>query len=455
MCQAPFTPSRVRFAARRLQRSLSVRGVLCDVHSPCVVDVRGDVVHVTLPSTMANTRLCEPYGPRNLQVGLAVRTFTSTINITQLIRWACAIRRRHSQQPVFLNGADDPRLRALLRRKPPPAIYQRGRFHAMDTHAPGVHNATKQHVTALSALLNATRAGTGPPLRVQSLGRCAVVGSGFDLLCGRAVGSEIDGHDAVFRSNAAQMVATAGMRAPLRAWLRQSLGDVARVGARTTYRVNGLVRNTYPGLAARPMLAPSAEALHQGAGGQPFQIGAGGGASREVCVVSEAWWRKSWSAEEFNNAPQACCQRPAFSNYSTSRLNDLVVRRGLVLAFAATSAALEDAGTDGELTRGVAGLASLSESSGGNALLSAIAACRHVALYGSGLLRLRDEGELVYAHFYDAGAGRCASAESEGTSCNGARCQEARERWRRDRLETEVLLHALHALGVVEWQWAS
>ena len=109
-------------------------------------------------------------------------------------------------------------------------------------------------------------------------------------------------------------------------------------------------------------------------------------------------------------------------------------------------------------TRGVAGLSSLSESSGGNALLSALAACRHVALYGSGLLRLREEGELVYSHFYDAGgAGRCASpsAQLDRQSCNRAACQEARRRWRRDRLETEVLLHALHALGIVAWQWAT
>jgi hypothetical protein len=40
--------------------------------------------------------------------------------------------------------------------------------------------------------------------RPQHFRTCAVVGSGHDLRCGVPRGSEIDSHDAVFRSNAAQ-----------------------------------------------------------------------------------------------------------------------------------------------------------------------------------------------------------------------------------------------------------
>ena len=165
--------------------------------------------------------------------------------------------------------------------------------------------------------------------------------------------------------------------------------------------------------------------------------------------MSEAWWTKGWSAEEFNHANAACCQRPAFSNYSIPRLKALV-DRGLNLAFSAASLGLDPTG--------VPGLGALSQSSGGNALLIALTLCSRVSLYGSGLLRLDptqfgDKSELVYAHFYDAGAGRCRpiSKATIRKKCTRLACQEARLKWRQDRIATELLFYLLDALQIINW----
>ena len=85
---------------------------------------------------------------------------------------------------------------------------------------------------------------------------CAVVGSGADLRCGKAHGSDIDAHDAVFRSNAAQHVeegdATSqrinsdATDASVSRAVRRFRIAVHRAGQRSTFRVNSLFRGRLP-----------------------------------------------------------------------------------------------------------------------------------------------------------------------------------------------------------------
>jgi hypothetical protein len=182
----------------------------------------------------------------------------------------------------------------------------------------------------------------------------------------------------------------------------------------------------------------------------------------------------------FNNRAYACCEKLTFSNYSVSRL-DSHQRRGLQIAFASAAAdAMPSAAAEAKPA-----FHALSRSSGGNALITALSACQTVNLYGAGLLRLstsssgqRSNGDrtsegsqLVYAHYYDPRVGHCTSdaealrmlqrdcaermdRHSKRNRRGGRadeRCETRAHEWRRDRIETELGLHILHLLGIVQW----
>ena len=128
----------------------------------------------------------------------------------------------------------------------------------------------------------------------------------------------------------------------------------------------------------------------------------------------------------------------------------------------------------------VEGLDTLTRGTGGSSLLTAMAACRHVSVYGFGLLRLdppaptggegapHDEAreaaaaaarpQLIYAHFYDRRVARCTTdpqilqSWAARKTCRKRECRELRERWRRDRVGSELLLHVLHVFGMITWR---
>ena len=65
--------------------------------------------------------------------------------------------------------------------------------------------------------------------------------------------------------------------------------------------------------------------------------------------------------------------------------------------------------------------------------------------------------ELIYSHFYDKLPARCSADNTSRQLAAKHLCREyshcgqARLRWRRARVENEVLLHLLHSFGVIGW----
>ena len=230
------TSSDVSAVVQRLRESLVSRGVLCESESECQVeDMGGGLLMIVLPPDTVRAQLCEPFGEHWQQFGLTVGSgHNLTVDLHQFSRWWCAIQTRGGSP--FLRVSDD-RLSHLLGRKPPLANYFQGRFHALPTDSPGAVAAAVGNAVALRELLKSTT-GHAWNTTTKLIGRCAVVGSGFGLRCGAPRGSEIDAHDAVFRSNSAQILSTAGIRAPLREVLKKTQLDPLRVGARTTFRIN-------------------------------------------------------------------------------------------------------------------------------------------------------------------------------------------------------------------------
>ena len=94
-----------------------------------------------------------------------------------------------------------------------------------------------------------TARGTWPPRAASyHYGTCAFVGSGHDLRCGAPRGGEIDGHEAVFRANAAQLRVSSKRDRNVSKWVRryvhQGWVNESLLGARTTHRVNCLFGNS-------------------------------------------------------------------------------------------------------------------------------------------------------------------------------------------------------------------
>ena len=251
----------------------------------------------------------------------------------------------------------------------------------------------------------------------QRFGTCAVVGSGHDLRCGEERGSEIDAHEAVFRSNSAQHAMGEGgfegtdLDKSLRKYYR--IAD-SRGGRRTTFRINCLFGNR---------AAINANSSEQ-----------------ETCVIAQSWFHQPWGKESTNNERHTCCtsRQNMRSSYSLPRLQ-----------------ALEAAGARFAFFRGVESgdesIDSMLNGSGGNALHAALALCRNVDVYGAGLFSAGPTDDKIYAHAYDSEVGLCLEPGSRVYEFGNARGLAGFFRWRRDRVRSEMLMHVLHELGVFRW----
>jgi hypothetical protein len=87
--------------------------------------------------------------------------------------------------------------------------------------------------------------------------------------------------------------------------------------------------------------------------------------------------------------------------------------------------------------------------------LVAVAACDAVNVYGVGLFSEGPKASKRYMHFYDiqTGVAQCTN----DTMFDGARWRQsrrftaARANWIADRVRTELILHVLHAMRVINW----
>jgi len=94
----------------------------------------------------------------------------------------------------------------------------------------------------------------------------------------------------------------------------------------------------------------------------------------------------------------------------------------------------------------------LRDSSGGNALLAAISLCDTVSLYGAGLLSVGGAAaDKVYVHFFDDAVGACLDEGNATLRGEADTRRFSRATWLKDRLRTEMLLHVLHAMGIIRW----
>ena len=60
-------------------------------------------------------------------------------------------------------------------------------------------------------------------------------------------------------------------------------------------------------------------------------------------------------------------------------------------------------------------------------------------------------GDKIYAHAYDERVGMCLEPGSRVYEFGNVKGLAGFFNWRRDRIRTEILLHVLHALGIVHW----
>ena len=411
-------------AATALKRDLHESNVLCNATAACEVthnatdSAHGMVLRVCLPNSDSVRRslLCEPWGEAWQQRGVPLADLPSggcfTFNVSEIARWWGLAR----HLPPWLT-ATDPGLGDALARKP----HQIGQRHMKHNHS--VRFTQLMRVMEMRA---AAAAGASTSTGQRNLS-CAVVGSGHSLRCGNARGAEIDAHDLVYRSNAAQhweigSDAEVSRRYERNAsrltWLQRFLvthrTHVRRAGARTDYRVNCL-------FGSRSM------------------------SRRESCLVSRPWFRQPWGSEGFANMRHGCCDAvPLRSRYTTAWLERVHHEGGPVFRFAAPFGTQEPS------------LEALQHSSGGNALLAAVALCSRVRLYGAGLYAREPGAPKRYAHFYDeSGVGECGGHKAP-PSPELMQIMHRRRRvtqaWLVDRIRGEIFLSLLHVLGVLQWR---
>lgn len=431
--------TQIELGARDLAAGLAARGILCNTSHPCRVSAlkrRLGLLEVCLPTASLHAQLCEPFGERFQQEGSTLGggsgTWCATFDVLLLARWWLTMR---AAKAPFLDTATDARhppysaghlkpprfrdkrLRQLMASKN--ALSRRGEEPAYAAQVA----AYAAEFASIFDLGSTYGPKASPPATIERCGVGAFVGSGHDLRCGAPRGDEIDRSDLVFRANAAHH--TGGLPND---WLGHSLRrfrlDARRAGRKTTHRVQCLYAGQY------------------------------NVRERSACILSRTWWEQRWGEESANNAQYTCCEKPVRSTYNLSRLSSLLRNdHGAQLLWFAGSAS-----GDPILDR-------MRESSGGQALLAALALCARVDVYGVGLARPQGsdlEGEVVYTHFYDKQVGRCArnGPYSRGNSSSevsaaakripGARTW-SRSKWRRARVGTEVLLHLFHAFGMMRW----
>ena len=424
--------------AQMVLKTLHARGVLCNHAQPCAVRPVGpNTLQVCLPNVSilerwdgSTPRVCEPWGERWMQLGSPLaysdilgRENCMSLDMKAVGRWWQQLR----QRTAFVDPSDKhSKLHSLLQSK-----QTRTRKLATDRAKAARRGRTYQE--AFTSWLSSPRASSiHARLTPQQHGRCAFVGNGFSLKCGRAYGGEIDAADAVFRANGAQFnerVISTRLRAMGRAHSvpqfmryvrRNSLGE-ERAGKRTDYRVNCLVNSA---------ALPSAH-------------------SNSTCVVSRRWFEMPWGRELFRNTKYLCCDdRHVVSSYNLSNLQQQESAMGTRFAFFKGAPPSNNYDLD-----------ALADSSGGSALMAAISLCRQpVRVYGAGLYSEGPGFDKRYLHFYDhVGAALCVNSTAVGGAYRFSRLNMAKtfnlyRRWRRNRLVSEILMHVWHAFGIIEWR---
>lgn len=494
---SPAVAEAVSHAAAAIAHGLTMRRTLCDERHPCNASASTSpdgalVIHVSLPVAC---KVCEPHGEVWQQLGVQVQHNTLSFRLDILARWWC----EHRSKAPFLQPSSELRtasetaqLNRLLLLKPRPTVYYRGSWHPLPTATPNLREMMQGYAASfhrlLSKITDLGKKRTIPPAHIARLGRyyrdsqepglgqershrrlhgeCAVVWSGFDLLCteGGGRGAEIDAHDAIFRAGATQSFAAYDFERLGKTKL--SRADPALVGRRTTYRMDG------------PLDACI---------GRPPQ-------PSSTCVIASSWWKQGWLSEAnvLRQLPYPCCEKRWVSNLSLPRLHSLVSQYAVSLAFAldddasdmppssvstsATAAhahfaaASED--LDPSVLPGMDGMRS-HENSEGRALLAALSACDRVDLYGAGLVAHGEEPassatgatasepqprEVVAGRFYDAALSRCVANSTANwrtlldSKSNRARLRKRGHSWATSRLASEVLLQVLHSFGILTWQ---
>lgn len=471
-------------AAAAIAHSLNARGTLCDASHPCNATLSSDglFLQVTLPPRVVVC--CEPHGERWEQIGVRVEPPSRStglafkFRLATLARWWCA---RQSSE-AFLQTSRElrpyPTINRLLLLKPRPTVYYRGSWHPLPTSTPGLRELIQTHVrsfhhlldqmTALGERQRARSPQSSERLRDPGLrearrskhSRCAVVWSGFDLLCssGRGLGSEIDSHDSVWRSGVTQAFSRFSRRHVGRFADVKLTGsrvqDHWQAGRRTTYRMDGPLD-----LCVEPSLSENAS-------------------EHSTCVVSSSWFRQGWLSER-STARQLsfpCCGGRHHFNVSVPKLLFAVERSRTSLAFA-----LEEPIDDLD-TSELPGLDAMNAEEGeGRALISSLAACQAVTVFGAGLIHLpsvtaassssassasareamaRAPHEISSARFYDPTASHCTPNTTENwrllqaSKSSRERLQKRGIAWAHGRLSKEVFLHLLHAFGIITWRQA-
>jgi hypothetical protein len=410
-----------------LEQSLARRQILCSAESPCQVELDLDAkLTICLPPAARSTRVCEPYGELWQRLGAQIGSFNATdplkpknetrdgvdgycasFDLDRLAGWLTALR---SEDPFFARGstASSPpvqhdRLKRVLERKDalsdhswhgreiyscgvvPPLLpksaqrdekalrKQRSQRRACNKRGNRAYNAELlnwlRDTDDSGALVTSTStphskvAVPSQPIRSQLRSRsqrhrsCAVVGSGHTLRCGQSsgMGAEIDAQDAVFRANAQQYTIAPKLSKQHAATLRRMRIDTNDAGNRTTYRVNCLFANQWTDAS-------------------------------ETCIVSHAWLGQPWGLESFNSVRHVCCDFTRHqSSYNISHLRSMQ-RAGVRVLMLAGPRSGEDQ------------IDTLLQGSGGNALLSALALCDQVRLYGMGLHSTDVHSDKVYMH---------------------------------------------------------
>ena len=370
----------------------------------------------------------------------------ASFNLRLIARWWAALRSR----PPFLPRSLLPEhpsqwrqrqytaaLKVAIRRKNwDPALFP-GHLPEERRHKLGVDAV---YYDAFASWLHSSpSAALASSYQAQAFPTCAVVGSGHDLRCGEARGAQIDAHDAVFRSNAAQPASTLrGLGEMQMRQLQRQYGiDGARAGRRTSFRVNCIYGDQVP----LPMASGDASAATPVT---PDGLAAVNATSAsEVCIIPRSWFLQRWGREAASSTRHVCCDEHLVrSSYNVTRLM-AHEHAGARFAFH-TGAESGDEAVDAMLA-----------GSGGNALQAALSLCEQVDVYGAGLHSKGVGHDKIYAHAYDEAVGRCM-APMRGPGARPFRFGKVKGMlglfgWRRDRVRTEMLMHVLHALGVIHW----
>ena len=387
--------------AQRLGADVHARGVLCNLTYPCAITpLRNPAVRFCLPNSTSirSAHVCQPWGPLFHQQGGPIGDWGKptekgclTIDLRLLASW-WAHRRRIAP---FLKSIDEMEVARLLDRKK-------------------VVLEDRQH------LKRALEGWSSPSWEYQPLRypRCAFVGSGHDLRCGFPRGVEIDEHDAVFRANAAQgaahetgTVASTEIHTDTRTRLSAHSISAARAGRRTDFRVSCLFNSELISNRSRS----------------------------EVCIIPQRWWRYRSGQERSDNRRQPCCEPPLSSSYSLRTLEGLAVRENTTFHWLRR----------GELS-GIGAVDDMLEGSGGSALHAAIGMCQSVRVYGAGLLSAAPAEDKLYVHAYDRGVGTCMRSAA-GYAFARPSNYATYVRWRSTRVQHEMMLHVLHAVGAITW----